>query len=83
MISVFYNAYTYMYSYDMMCKCWEKLPTDRPTFAELRSHFEELLEGQHASDYVNFSAELASIPDQKRGQEGEMERVATEGRVTK
>ncbi len=66
----------------MMCKCWEKLPTDRPTFAELRSHFEELLEGQHASDYMNFSAALSPIPDQKKGEEAKMKRVETEGRAT-
>lgn len=45
-----------------MCRCWEMMPTDRPTFAEMRSHFERLLEGQHASDYVDFTMSLAPKP---------------------
>ena len=48
--------------YAVMCRCWEMMPTDRPTFAEMRSHFEGLLEGQHASDYVDFTVSLAPKP---------------------
>lgn len=46
--------------YEMMCKCWEMEPSGRPTFAELRSHFEGLIDGQHASDYVDFTASMAA-----------------------
>ena len=63
----------------MMCKCWEMMPADRPTFAELRSHFEALLEGQHASDYVDFTASLAPIPEQEGGENVEMDTMAAEG----
>lgn len=48
--------------YAVMCRCWEMRPTNRPTFAEMRSHFEGLLEGQHASDYVDFTVSLAPKP---------------------
>ncbi|XP_071830284.1 proto-oncogene tyrosine-protein kinase receptor Ret-like [Apostichopus japonicus] len=40
--------------YDVMLKCWQDNPTDRPTFVELSEIFENLLE-EHV-DYLAFSA---------------------------
>ena len=62
----------------MMYKCWEMSLSDRPTFSELRSHFEGLLEGQHASDYVDFTSSIAPISGQEKGEEDGMENTATE-----
>ena len=64
-----HTHFAYFDRYEMMCKCWKISPSERPTFAELRSHFEGLLEGQHASEYIAFSAPMTG---QDRGQEGEM-----------
>lgn len=66
----------YAHRYEIMCKCWERSPSERPTFAELRFHFEGLLEGQHASEYIAVSAPIA---DQEREKEGEMENEMAEG----
>lgn len=55
------------------------MPADRPTFAELRSHFEGLLEGQHASDYIDFTASLAPITDQEKGRDSVTQNMAAEG----
>ena len=63
----------------MMCKCWKMEPCDRPTFAELRSHFEGVLDGQHASYYVDFTASLTPISDQKKGEEHVMKKKDDEG----
>ena len=64
----------------MMCKCWEMMPADRPTFAELRSHFEALLEGHLASDYIDFTASLTPINGQEgAGEESGLENIAAEG----
>lgn len=63
----------------MMCKCWNTEPCDRPTFSELRSHFEGAVEGQHASYYVDFTASLAPTPDEERGEEHGKEIMAVEG----
>ena len=54
------------------------MPADRPTFTELRSHFEGILEGQHASNYVDFTASLAPIGDQEETEENEMENLGPE-----
>ena len=68
-----------VYRHEMMCKCWEMEPSGRPTFTELRSYFEGVLEGQHASDYVDFTTSIAPISGQvERGEEGMMENTAAE-----
>ena len=32
-----------MFRYDLMTKCWEELPENRPTFAELRTELEAMM----------------------------------------
>ncbi|XP_071445345.1 uncharacterized protein [Hetaerina americana] len=43
---------TYSDVYKLMCWCWQERPSDRPSFPELRSHFENLLEQNSASTYL-------------------------------
>ena len=64
--------------YATMCKCWQMMPADRPTFTELRSHFEGLLEGQHASNYIDFTASLAPISVQEEAEDNEMDNLAAD-----
>ena len=63
----------------MMYKCWEMSPSERPTFAELRSMFEGLLQGQHATEYVDFTTPFVPITDQNRGDDGGMKNRAAKG----
>lgn len=34
----------FIFSYDVMIQCWQTAPSDRPTFAQLRSRLEKLME---------------------------------------
>ena len=44
--------------YDIMLHCWNKTPSERPTFTELREHIEKTVEHEH---YFNFEFDESKI----------------------
>ena len=44
-----------IYSYDDMLLCWKWEPSERPTFLELKSHYESIIEAKQEGSYLDFN----------------------------